>query len=433
MKPRTKLQIEVAELSDKLPKVTAAQENWAKEHCFTHYGHKCKDELWCSDCSKMWVATADESLRNSDNTKCPYCHHKLKIKVSRKQKEDESSYMTIVTVTGRFQVLRHVYVNRHARKNQSVGYSMIEVCQQWIDEEANITIMAKPMNTGCGGWLHAKPLSIKSQYTGWRGYHQETYAISGYVYPEVRLLPILKRNGLKSSFHDVTPSSLITSLLKGGIAEMLLKTKQYDLLRQLHRRGRLSHQWAINICNRNGYIVKDASLWQDYLDMLDYFHLDTHNAKYVCPKNLKVEHDRLHKKRQAIEAKQRQQRDRIAAMKKGKQQREDILSFYQRMERFFGMTITGGDITIQPLESVTQFYKEGKEMHHCVYSYYNRIDCLILSARIGNKKIETIEVNLKTLQVVQSRSASNGTSAHHDEIINLVNKNIGMIKQRMAS
>lgn len=433
MKPRTKLQKQVFGLSSKLPALTEVQREWAQEHCFPHLGYKCKDELWCSDCGKMWVATDKAMTCNNGDIKCPYCGHNLKIKVSRKQKDDEATYMTIVTVMENFQVLRHIYVNRFTRKNKDPHFFVAEVAQQWITEKGQQTVIAKPMNTGSNGWVYSEPLSIKNEYSGWMGYNYNKYAIYGYVYPRLKLLPILQRNGLKSSFHDITPSNLITSLLEGGISEMLLKTKQYSLLKHLHSKGSISHKWAINICNRNGYIVKDASMWQDYLDLLDYFHLDTHNAKYVCPKNLKDEHDRLYKKKRAIESKRQREWDCVAAIEKKKKQREQIYKFYKRMEKFFGTTITDGTITIQPLESVTQFYQEGKSMHHCVYGYYKRTDCLILSARIGEKRIETIELSLKTLDVVQSRGVCNQNTEYHDRIIGLVKKNIGLIRQRIAS
>ena len=38
------------------------------------------------------------------------------------------------------------------------------------------------------------------------------------------------------------------------------------------------------------------------------------------------------------------------------------------MERFFGMEIKGDGIVIRPLESVTQFYKEGKAMPRCYHN-----------------------------------------------------------------
>ena len=431
MKPRTKLQHHVAELSSKLPSLTDAQTKWAKEHCFSHYAYKCKNEVWCSECGKIWIATED--LKDGKNTQCPYCYHKLEIKVSRKQKENIADYMTIATTVEDFQVLRHIYVNRFSRKNREVHYFVTEVVQQWITGKGQQTIMAKPMNMGSNGWIYSEPLSIKNESCGWMGYSYDKYSIYGYVYPRMKLLPILLRNGMKSSFHNITPSRLITSLLKGGMAEMLLKTRQFDLLRYLHSKGGISHQWAVNICNRNGYIVKDASMWHDYLELLDYFHMDTHNAKYVCPANLKAEHDRLYKKRQAIEYKLQQDRNKVTAIKAEKERKEQIREFYKRMEKFFGIVITDGTITIKPLESVTQFYQEGKLMHHCVYSYYKRKDCLILSARIGEKRIETVELSLKTLEIVQSRGACNQNTEYHDRIIGLVKENIGLIKQKIAS
>ena len=45
MKPRTKLQKEVAELSEKLGEISESPKNWAKEHLFARTAYKCKDEL----------------------------------------------------------------------------------------------------------------------------------------------------------------------------------------------------------------------------------------------------------------------------------------------------------------------------------------------------------------------------------------------------
>ncbi|NDV84207.1 hypothetical protein D0T87_19780 [Bacteroides sp. 51] len=58
---------------------------------------------------------------------------------------------------------------------------------------------------------------------------------------------------------------------------------------------------------------------------------------------------------------------------------------------------------------------------------------MILSATINGKRIETIEVSLKTFQVVQSRGACNSNTEYHERIINLVNKNINLIQKRIAA
>ena len=437
MKPRTRLEKLVAGLSEKLPAITKAQEEWAKEHVFDHVAYKCKNELWCSECGEIWVNTGNSKL--GDKTECPYCHHQLDVKVSRKQKNHEEAYMSILQ--GGFQVIRHILCWKNARRGTSpVYYDFTEVVQEWIREDGKRTIIARPINMGRNGFAYSSPLSIKGEYgSNPYNYYGDLYAIFGELYPRKELLPELKKRGLNRLFPDVTPSKLIRDLLKGGNdAELCLKTGQISMLKHMYRNGfsQLRYKPSFNICNRNHYIIKDASLWEDYMSLLAYFGKDLRNAHYVCPKNLKVAHDRLLAKKDAREAKLRQDRDRVEAIRRREKLMKDIAGFYERMEKFFGMKITDGNIVICPLESITQFYQEGKAMHHCVYKlgYYNRPDRLILSAKdTGGKRIETIEVNLKTLNIVQSRAVCNGVSEYHDQIVKLVKKNMNLIRQKLIA
>lgn len=444
MKPRTRLEKLVAGLSEKLPAITKAQEEWAKEHLFDHLAYKCKDKLWCSECGKMWIDTNNSELGTTvlgDKTECPYCHHQLEVKVSRKQKNREEAYMSILQVKGGFQVIRHIRCWKNVRKRTpTVHYDYIEVVQEWIREDGKRTIMAIPVNMGRNGWLYGSPLSIKGEYgSNPYNYYGDLYAIFGELYPRKELLPELKKRGLNRLFPDVTPSKLIRDLLKGGNdAELCLKTGQISMLKHMYRNGfsQLRYKPSFNICNRNHYIIKDASLWEDYMSLLAYFGKDLRNAHYVCPKNLKVAHDRLLAKKDAREAKLRQERERMAAIRRRENLMKDIAGFYERMKKFFGMRITDGNIIICPLESITQFYQEGKAMHHCVYKleYYNRPECLILSAKdTDGNRLETIEVNLKTLNIVQSRAVCNGVSEYHDQIVKLVKKNMNLIRQKMIA
>jgi hypothetical protein len=353
----------------------------------------------------------------------------LEVKVSRKTKDNAVSYLTVVTTSGDFQVLRHFYTARYARKERDTHYFIDEVCQQWITSDNKEIVIAKAMNMGCRGWIHTTDMSLKQSGNI---YYPHSYDIDGYVYPKVNVLPILRRNGLRTSFHGVTPAVLIRGLLgENKYAEMLIKTRQYAMLEFYMCRGGLSHPWVVNICNRNGYIIKDGSMYDDYLRLLDYFHLDTHNAHYVCPKNLKKEHDKLVEKKRKIEAKIRAEQERKERIERMFRMKQDILSFIKRIQPFLGMEIKDEGIVIRPLESVTQFYQEGKAMHHCVYQneYYRRKDCLILTAQKNGKRLETVEVNLKTFKIIQSRAVCNGTSDYHDKIIELVNRNMGLIRR----
>lgn len=425
MRPRTKRERLVVELRSKLPAITEAQIRWGKKHCFPHNAYRCKDEMWCSECGKMWV---DVTGQKEGYIKCPYCGERLEVKVSRKTKDNAVSYLTVVTTSGDFQVLRHFYTARYARKDRDTHYFTDEVCQQWITSDNKEIVIAKAMNMGYRGWIHTTDMSIKQSGNI---YYPHSYDIDGYVYPKVNVLPILRRNGLRTSFHGVTPAMLIRGLLgENKYAEMLIKTRQYSMLEFYMYRGGLSHPWAVNICNRNGYIIKDGSMYDDYLRLLDYFHLDTHNAHYVCPKNLKKEHDKLVEKKRKIEAKIRAEQERKERIERMFRMKQDILSFIKRIQPFLGMEIKDEGIVIRPLESVTQFYQEGKAMHHVYQNeYYRRKDCLILTAQKNGKRLETVEVNLKTFKIIQSRAVCNGTSDYHDKIIELVNRNMGLIRR----
>ena len=430
MKPRTKREKLVVELSSKLPAITEAQVRWGKKHCFPHIAYRCKDEMWCSDCGKIWVDTTGQK---DGIVYCPYCGEKLEVKVSRKKKDNAENYLTIATTSGDFQVLRHFLIAKYAREDRDTHYFIDEVCQQWITADCKETVIAKAMNMGSRGWLHTTDMSIKQNGNI---YCPHSYDIGGYVYEKVKVLPILRRDGLRTSFHGVTPARLIRAILgESNYAEMLLKTKQYGMLEFYMRRGGLSHPWTVNICNRNGYIVKDGSMYDDYLRLLDYFHLDTHNAHYVCPKNLKKAHDKLLGRKEKIEARQRMERERIERMKKAKEMKRDIAIFWKKIQPFLGLQIKDDGIIIRPLESVTQYYQEWKTMHHCVYNcaYYARKESLVLSAKKNGKRLETIEVNLRTFKIVQSRGVCNQDSDYHKQIIRIVEKNMAEIMRRAAA
>lgn len=124
------------------------------------------------------------------------------------------------------------------KNNCDTHYFIDEVCQQWITADNKETVIAKAMNMESRGWVHTTDMSIKQSGNI---YYSHSYDIDGYVYPKVKLLPILRRNGLRTSFHGVTPGMLIRALLgESKYAEMLLKTKQYGMLELYMYRGGLS-------------------------------------------------------------------------------------------------------------------------------------------------------------------------------------------------
>ena len=244
--------------------------------------------------------------------------------------------------------------------------------------------------------------------------------------------PKYSRYGIDSDLRNVSFLDILKWLSSNSKIETLLKAKRYEFLGYSeYRRGRIEKYWpSIKICLRNKYRIKDASMWFDYLQLLERYGKDLRNAFYVCPKNLKKAHDCYVAKKKRDDEKERKQRDmqKLLALKKAAE------DYVKDKSVFFDLKISDGTIVIVPLKSVEEFKEEGDKMHHCVFTneYFKKKDCLILSARIEKKPIETIEINLNTLKIVQSRAVCNGMSEHHDRIIQLVKKNINLIRQRIA-
>ena len=106
---------------------------------------------------------------------------------------------------------------------------------------------------------------------------------------------------------------------------------------------------------------------------------------------------------------------------------------YYEVDNIFGLMFTDNLILVKVIESVAEMIAEGRAMHHCVGQYHKRENSLILSATIDGQRIETVEVDLRTLKVVQSRGVCNQNTEYHDRIIALVESNAEQIRQRMEA
>jgi hypothetical protein len=120
--------------------------------------------------------------------------------------------------------------------------------------------------------------------------------------------------------------------------------------------------------------------------------------------------------------------------KKSKAQQNEKL-FKELKQAFFGLQFKGFGIVVKTLESVQEFIEEGEVLKHCVFAneYFKKPDSLILSARTESEILETIEVDLKTLKIVQSRGKHNKPSSRNEDIVRLVNQNMRLIKQRISA
>lgn len=208
-----------------------------------------------------------------------------------------------------------------------------------------------------------------------------------------------------------------------------MKARRTEHLRYLLSR---LHKWdsywpAYKMSLRRSYNITDIALWCDYIDMLRRLAKDTHNALFVCPEDLQVAHNSAQWKLQA-------QREKEAEAQRQQKAQENEVRFQALKAPIFGIAFTDGTIQIRVLESVLEYIEEGQALHDCVFAneYHLKEKSLILSASIAGKRIETIEISIETMEVLQYRGLMNQNTEYHKRIIELVHQNIKQIQSRVA-
>lgn len=366
---------------------------------------------------------------------CPGCGYKLRIETSRKLKSSTWARFAVMDVVGSFQVARIFHIHCDMKAKNTPRIYTREIVQHWLNPDWNAF---EVISATCGGMgmsadHFGSEMSLKDKGNIWK------YNVSVYkIHPDAKLLPVFQRNGFNTKVQDIPPFGLLKSLLSNSVTETLLKTKQFALLSVYlgDDSGRINRHWrSIKICIRSKYLVKEAGIYLDYLDLLHRFGKDLHNAKYVCPKNLHKEHDRFVKKRQLLDRAELQIRNREAAEKRKLEKVELQRIFEQKKSKFFGLSFSDGEIEIKHLDSIEDFITEGEALGHCVYtnSYYGRKDSICFSASVGGVKVETVEVSIKEFKIIQARGLRNTPSVYHSQIIDLVNKNMKLVKKRLKA
>lgn len=426
MKPRTKFQQQIVALSKRLSPITQVQKGWGYKHCFDPIARRIKGGMiTCLECGEEWQSE-HRLAETLCGCTCPKCNAKLTVRDTRAYNFKQVKYLCILTKFKGFQVLRFLYMEHTTHKGKPAHYYSTEVVQRWIAPDGRFATFAmlRPMFGYSDSWQWSSTLELRAE--------KALYDIlPSAVYPRMNVTEQVRRNGFKGAFHHLTPFEMLHALITDNKAETLLKTQQYDLLRHFTRRtsAHMEKYWSsIRIAIRNDYSIEDGTMWCDYIDLLRYFGKDINSPKYVCPDNLKIQHDRLVAKRE-------EQRIKVRLEQKRQKALQDENRYKEMKAKFFGIAFSDGKIKVRVLESVHEFVEEGTAMRHCVFSseYYLKENSLILSATIDGKRIETIEVALNTMKVVQSRGVCNTNTEYHECIINLVNKNSNLIRQRIAS
>ena len=442
MKPKTKLQKEVARLSATLSPISDAQLEWAYKHCFEHIAYRTKNgTMTCSDCGHVWHSKSTLA-DNLCGCRCPICGSELKVQETRRRTMNQTRYFSVITTCKGFQVIRVSQVKYVSRKGQPMQFYCHEVVQRWISSNGKVTDMALLRGFPfyyCDVWALDSDMEVRPH----NSLYDEVVAW-GDVYPRMSILPQLKRNGFKGDFHGVSPVRLFKALLSDQRIETLMKAGEIEEMKYfLSNRTTADNLWASYlIAKRHHYQINNIGMWCDYLMMLKNLDKDIRNPKNICPQDFIEAHDRVNRLIDAKREKARAERERQYEIERREREQQRLLKekenedkFIALKSKFFGLVITDNELTIKVLESIDEYYEEGRMQDICVFGagYYRKEDTLILSARIGDEIIETVEVDLKTLKVVQCHGKYNKDTKYHNRIINLVNNNAKLIRKRMTA
>lgn len=443
MKPKTKLEKRCVALKERLQDLTIREFEWAR-HAFgqTAYYHARKGAIKgtfrCTECGHEWIANGAEEVV------CPNCGCTLKVEACKKRKFHKDGYFLIIDEIEEFMVSRFFWFCHYCNVEGKVFAQVFEVSQIWTDNKGGEVVIAKNKHSFC---YYSKqifaletPMSVKR--FGGHGYYY-TFDIRDLAYSHhlVRKMPkhlsYIDWNDSKFDKYDVL--YIMQNVSLHPMVETLLKTTNVELAYQMIRRGCFKpnskdvYANAARLALKVKYDMKGKETdWIDYIAQLVKLGMDWHNPAIVCPSDLNKAHAECSRKIAKIEY----EKKRKEALERNKKM--NVL-YEKERSPFFCFMIQNEDIIIKVLRNVEDFFVEGSEMKHCVYSnsYYDVKSnpyTLILSARQGesweNPKqyLETIEINLKNFQIIQSRGHCNRPSPKHEQIVGLLEKNMPRLK-----
>jgi len=476
MRPGTKLQVRVHALSKSLPKISNEQEEWAFKNMLNHLAYRTKKKTGCLDCGHVWASNDNRLLITKlvdTHVNCPACGTRLTIEDTRKKYYYQNrQYMSILDVREEFQIVRIFELWSQHKVGQPANWIIREVIQQFIIPNGKHEVVA--LNRSFSYYHHGFHGTLEIRQKKDISYKYDLW--TNKMYPIIKVLPIYKRNGFKSKIDGVSAYLTFKNILNDPISETLIKAKQYGLLaaRSGDKAGAIHRFWdSIKICLRAKYKIKgdDVITWLDYLELLAYFKKDLRNQVYVCPKDLKKAHNKLTAKKQAILKHEqiwnkytdlvqyfngdinkslynkpvplqleinrldanKTERERQLKLKRERKKIDEAQEAYIKTKgAFFGIGFTNGNLTVCVLESVEDFFNESELLKHCCFAngYYKKPDSLCLSARIDGIPVETVEVSLADFKILQARGLYNNPSPYNKQIIDLVSKNLPIIRKK---
>lgn len=393
---------------------------------FPCLGYGSGKRIICMECGSTF-----EGSNTKGNVVCPHCGKTLKVEESKKRSFKETRCFLYSMHFQGWQVNRYFYVEKVCKQGHAASTQVHEVMQKWVNPMGKLVVRARsfrPMSCYRDAWNFDKEMTTRP-YTKHIStyYYIDKYDIGYCLMYMASILPELERNGFDGQDHNaIDIVELQQLILTDSHIETLWKSGFYEFAKLNEK---ISQFWTeIKICIRNNYHIEDVSLWKDMVFNLRELAKDTHNAVYVCPKDLSTAHDRWQHKVEDFHKKQRLQKQKAEI-------KSEEPGYYDRMKAYLGIIIQNKKYVITPLQSVLDFYHEGEAMHHCVFEneYYLEENSLIFSVRDKNgQRVSTIEFDLETMKIVQNRAVNNAVPEDKKNIDRLLMTGIKSIAKAKA-
>ncbi|MBQ3812869.1 MAG: PcfJ domain-containing protein [Bacteroidales bacterium] len=469
MRPKTKRQKQYAEWAGMLPPLDEKRKEWAKKLFppqalyYSRRGNNC--EFWCQCCGTI-VPTLGKWLLVDQVAPwtCPNCGAVCEVLPQynggmmgnynshtrqRGVNPVTNRYVTLVDIFQGHQVFRTFDVWRWNRrdgndergrwKTAPTEYEYYEIYQNWVDEKGAEVITSRSYTRSCGhfSWSYHSDWGVNFHNAHCSGYYvfDDVFEVAGnWIFPRMMVTPMLKRNG----FPTRLPAGAVCKYDLAKMAVRLLTDADFEKLTKMGQPAGVAGFFldkpfeeisrfmnAIRICTKNGYRIKDAGLWIDYIENLVELGKDTHSPKYLCPRNLEKAHERASRAVERIREKKREEERTREARKWEKR-------YAVAKAPFLGIAFGDDTVQIAVLQSVEAVRREGKAMHHCVFSngYYKHPDRVLLSAKdMDGNRLETIEIGLDPFKVLQSRGLQNKATKEHKRIVELCEANMDAFRR----
>lgn len=377
----------------------------------------CRKIHYCSECGSH-VTT---SLKQ-----CPCCGAKFK-EEPQEEYNWVASYHCILQRVENLQVLRFVLVKRYTKFNKQASFYVDECMRHIYNEQGERYIFhrnVQGLSPYYDAWCWGTPIVLKQEDKG-RGWYCKAAQRQNLDVHRYRIKSLTEQWKHKPIKDLLRGDSYKLRVMATPWGEFMFKCyrSMFDYCVDHWRTLSKDEFAALKIAHRHHYEIKDISMWLDHISQVAYLHLDCHNPFYVCPKDLRAAHQVMTERFKREQARRAAELKAKALERKLKRMAKEDEAYQKRWGNVLDIFLSGKNLSIRPLQSITEFAEEGSAMHHCVFAneYYNRPHTLILTAKDDKGgRLATIEYDCTEMKIMQCRAACNDVPERDAEIRELI-------------